>query len=254
MAVESSTISKRIVLSRRFSFSASEERNQAEARTMTDSFERSLSPKFILSKKVSIPSLPKPFKPISLKIEKKALPPYVFPKQIVEKTLGEQIKNLNLFRKAPKSKDSESSGTTKPECISYISKVKKQGQFEPDFKSQDSKSTQGVAISLNRKTVDSEGDSISQSSGLKSEGAGCKKVIQETEASNSSSTYMSKLDDSRQLDTPITFQSKAFKPILKKGIFVRTNSARRREDTDSCHKRKVSFSKFKELRLYSPQL
>ena len=87
------------------SFLSSDERNEAEARTMANSFERSISPKFILNKKVSNPSLLTKPKPISLKIEKKVLPVYTFKAQVSHLTFDEQIKTMQVFKKSFRSKE-----------------------------------------------------------------------------------------------------------------------------------------------------
>ena len=58
---------------RRLSLSAARERDDLERKSVDRSIQRSMSPKFLVHKKLSMPSGPRSFKPLSIQIEKKKL-------------------------------------------------------------------------------------------------------------------------------------------------------------------------------------
>ena len=89
-------------ISRLFSLTASIERDESEARSMTSSFERIMTPKFIKNISLTLPRFPKNLRPISIKIEKKQLPAYVSHGKKAETTFEGQLKDMKVFKKVNK--------------------------------------------------------------------------------------------------------------------------------------------------------
>lgn len=253
MAIKINNDLKRILIPRRRSLVATEEREESELRSMVNSFERSLSPKFILGKKLSISKIPLLTKPISLKIEKKILPVYTAPQKSEMGTLNDQIKQLKVFTKTQKSKDTPpmpprvlEEGTNSTKILSIGSQETAPGSMC---------SYNGIIINP-RKTFFEPGSKICKKVLCsKPKISDCSEAMIEksytNQNSNNNSSYKVNQSEIESRNIEDTLELKS---ILKKGVHVRTNSSEMSMKRGLTHSRNVSFSKYRECRFYSPQL
>jgi hypothetical protein len=253
MAAPFTSPTMRIIKPRRDSFTACQERAETETKSMVHSFERSLSPKFIMGKSVAFPKKLVSFKPLAFKIERKVLPPYTMNSSQADKSFNEQIKNLQVFKKSVKIKDTIGEMTPKPEVPGTIPK-KEHGLPLKKVHKQPIIPVASVAKIEAPKIVDSVCESYSPISLHPSQTTADGETSPKEEAVRVSLVQIARNEKGREICIEMRSKSGLTKPILKKGINGNSSSPCRKNSGEESPKKSVSFSKYKSYLIYSPQV